>query len=141
MDRKQTSQLNEELMSEANIDRYLKDNQDQFSCMEAADFLIELFEKRHLSKAELAKRAGISEVYLHQVFSKRRKPSRDRLLCICLGMQVSLEEVQRLLQQAVYAQLYSRIRRDSIIIFGIIHHMSVAEINDKLYFENEETLC
>ena len=32
----------------------------------------------------------MSEVYLHQVFSGRRSPSRDRLLCLCLGLAVSL---------------------------------------------------
>ena len=80
----------------------------------------------------------MSEIYLHQVFSGRRNPSRDRLLCLCIGLGCSLEETQRLLQQASYAQLYPRIKRDAIISHGILHGTELNEINDKLFSENEK---
>ena len=95
----------------------------------------------HRSKAALARKAGMSEVYLHQVFAGRRNPSRDRLLCLCVGLGVTLEETQRLLKQASYAQLYPKIKRDAIISYGIAHHTSLDEINDHLFSENEKTLC
>ena len=82
----------------------------------------------------------MSEVYLHQVFSGRRKPSRDRLLCICIGMGATLEETQRLLEQATYAQLYPRIKREAILCHGIVHHTPLSEINETLFAENEKTL-
>ncbi len=82
----------------------------------------------------------MSEVYLHQVFAGRRKPSRDRLICLCVGLEATLEESQRLLKQAAYAQLYPKLRRDAIIIHGILHHTALSEINDKLFAENEKTL-
>ena len=82
----------------------------------------------------------MSEVYLHQVFAGRRNPSRDRLLCLCVGLETTLEEAQRLLKQAGYAPLYPRLKRDAIISFGIVHHMELGEINDKLFAENEKTL-
>lgn len=82
----------------------------------------------------------MSEVYLHQVFAGRRKPSRDRLLCLCIGLGATLEETQRLLRQATYAQLYPRIKRDAIISHGIIHDVNLNDINDKLFQENEKTL-
>ena len=50
----------------------------------------------------------MSEVYLHQVFSGRRRPSRDRLVCICIGLKATLDEAQELLKQAGYAQLYPK---------------------------------
>ena len=140
MERKETSQLCDALMHASNIETYLKNNSDQFSNRDVAELLTELFEIKHITKAELAKRAGISEVYLHQVFAGRRKPSRDRLLCICLGLQATLEETQRLLQQSVYAPLYPKNRRDSIIAYGILHQMEATAINDKLFTEKEETL-
>ena len=52
----------------------------------------------------------------------------------------SLEETQRLLQQASYAQLYPRIKRDAIITHGILHGTDLNDINDKLFSENEKTL-
>ena len=62
----------------------------------------------------------MSEVYLHQVFSGRRNPSRSRLLCLCFGLNASLEETQELLKQCGFAQLYPKDRRDAIILYGII---------------------
>ena len=82
----------------------------------------------------------MSEVYLHQVFSGRRKPSRDRLLCLCIGMGAGLENVQQLLKRVGYAPLYPKLKRDAIIGHGILHRTPLTEINDKLFSENEKTL-
>ena len=140
MKSKSTNDLNEELMQESNIDAYINDNRQFFSDQSIAELLTELYEKKSISKAALARKAGISEVYLHQVFAGRRNPSRDRLLCICVGLGVTLEESQRLLTQASYAQLYPKIKRDAIISHGIVHHTGLNEINDKLFAEGEKTL-
>ena len=105
-----------------------------------AALLAALYDKKDISKAALARRAGISEVYLHQVFSGRRNPSRDRLVCICVGLGASLEETQTFLKHAGYAQLYPRVKRDAIISHGLIHGTELNEINDKLFAENEKTL-
>ena len=99
-----------------------------------------LFQKRRISKATLAKQSGMSEVYLHQVFSGRRNPSRSRLLCLCFGLNASLEETQELLKQCGFAQLYPKDRRDAIILYGILNGMDLFGVNDKLFAENEETL-
>lgn len=140
MKSKSTNDLNEELMQESNIDAYINDNRQFFSDQSISELLTELYEKKSISKAALARKAGISEVYLHQVFAGRRNPSRDRLLCICVGLGVTLEETQRLLTQASYAQLYPKIKRDAIISHGIVHHTELNEINDKLFAEGEKTL-
>ena len=140
MKSKSTHDLNEELMQESNIDAYINDNRQFFSERSISELLTELYEKKSISKAALARKAGISEVYLHQVFAGRRNPSRDRLLCICVGLGVTLEETQRLLTQASYAQLYPKIKRDAIISHGIVHHTELNEINDKLFAEGEKAL-
>lgn len=138
---KTTSDLRQELMEDNCIDTYLHENADTFVGQDLVALLTELYDKRHLTKAALARQAGMSEVYLHQVFAGRRNPSRDRLLCLCVGLGVTLEETQRLLKQASYAQLYPKIKRDAIISYGIAHHTSLDEINDHLFSENEKTLC
>lgn len=140
MKNKATDDLRQELMSEGSIDAYLHRNAPHFNSQSIAELLVALYEKTKLSKAALARRAGMSEVYLHQVFAGRRKPSRDRLICLCVGLEATLEESQRLLKQAAYAQLYPKLRRDAIIIHGILHHTALSEINDKLFAENEKTL-
>ena len=135
---KSTDDLQEELMHASSIDSYIHGNKGLFTNPKIPTLLAEIYEKKSISKAVLARRAGMSEVYLHQVFAGRRNPSRDRLLCLCLGMGASLEETQQLLRQAAYAQLYPRNKRDAIISHGILHRTDLSVINDKLFAENEK---
>ena len=140
MQEKSTDDLKQELMEQANLDQYITENEAYFVETDLTEVLTELYEKCGLSKAELARRAVMSEVYLYQVFSGRRRPSRDRLLCLCLALEATMDEIQALLQCASYAQLYPKIRRDAIIIHGIVHHTDLSAINDKLFAEGEKTL-
>ena len=140
MERKSTGQLNQELMQASSLGEYVSENRDAFSEQAVSQLLSELYEKKSISKAALARRAGMSEVSLHRVFSGRRSPSRDRLLCLCLGLEATLEETQELLRQAGFAQLYPRHKRDAIISYGLVHGISLGEINDRLFVENEKTL-
>ncbi|MCI8916909.1 MAG: helix-turn-helix domain-containing protein [Oscillospiraceae bacterium] len=141
MGRKTTDDLRQELMDQPSIETYLSDNRSCFMEQGILDLLESLRERCGLPKAEIARRSGMSEVYLHQVFSGRRNPSRDRLLALCVGMGASLEEANQLLRQAAYAQLYPRLRRDAIISHGLAHRHSLVEINESLFMENEKTLA
>ena len=140
MSDKTTSDLRQELMEDNSIDTYLQGNAALFVNQDVVALLTELYEQKHLTKAALARQAGMSEVYLHQVFAGRRNPSRDRLLCLCIGLEATVDETQQLLRQAEYAQLYPRVRRDAIILHAIAHGIALPLVNDKLYEENEKTL-
>ena len=134
MEEKDTSDLREELMAEPNLEAYLKDNEDAFIGGSIAEDLNAFLVDRAISKLDLARRASMSEIYVRQIFSGRRFPSRDRLL------ELTIEEIQQLLKQASYAPLYPKRKRDAIIEYGIVHGMTLSEINDKLYAENERSL-
>ena len=75
---KDTNNLQQELMTAPDLDRFLSENQYNFLSGNILDLLNTLFRKRNISKAALAKQSGMSEVYLHQVFAGRRNPSRSR---------------------------------------------------------------
>lgn len=140
MKQKNTDDLRQELMRSPNLDDFLSDNQENFNNESVSEILNRLLKKKNISKASLAKQAGISEVYLHQIFAGRRNPSRNRLLCLCYGLGASLDETQELLKLCGVAQLFSKIRRDAIIIYGLVHGMNLFEVNDKLFAEDEESL-
>ena len=135
-----TSDLETQLSSSSSLDDFLEENEASFVDSDFVSFLCRIFDEQGLSKAALAKRSGTSDVYLHQLFSGKRKPSRNRLLCMCIGMQTTLEECQELLRRNKNATLYARSRRDAVIEYGILHKMSLYEVNDKLFEEDEETL-
>ena len=140
MDKKNTDGLQQELMDSTDLSQFLSRNQEQFVDKSVAELLNHLFEKKNISKAVLAKQAGMSEIYLHQIFAGRRTPSRNRLLCLCYGLEASIEETQELLRLCGMAELYPKLKRDAIIYYGLLHKLSLFEINDKLFDENEETL-
>ena len=141
MKQKNTDDLQNELFAAPNLKGFLCANQEHFINENFAVMLQELFQRSGLSKAALAKRAGTSEVYLYQIFSGERTPSRDRTICLCYGLSASLDETQELLKRSGFAQLYVKNRRDAIIIYGLAHKMELDEINDRLYAEEEATLC
>lgn len=140
MQDKSTDDLRQELMESPDLEQYLAENDAFFSSKDAAAMLNQLFKKCGLSKAALAKRSGMSDIYLHQIFSGRRNPSRSRLLCLCIGLGASLEETQELLKLCGLAQLYPKLRRDAIVIYGLTHRLSLFSINDSLFSSDEETL-
>ena len=141
MNRKETDNLQMDLMSSPNLSNFLENNEKNFISESVTEILNKVFSEQKVSKAALAKRSGMSEIYLHQIFSGRRTPSRNRLLCLCYGLGISLDETQELLKKCGCAPLYPKIRRDAIIIYGILHQIDLFEINDQLFTENEETLC
>jgi len=137
---KDTDDLKQELMETADLDGFLSENAESFSSRSVQDLLNELYINTDLSKAELARRSGVSTVYLHQLFSGRRNPSRDKLICLMIGMSASLEDTQELLKRGGFAELYAKDKRDAIIIFGITHGKDLAQINDDLFDKQVETL-
>lgn len=140
MDKKNTDGLQQELMDSTDLSQFLSRNQEQFVDKSVAELLNHLFEKKNISKAALAKQAGMSEIYLHQIFAGRRTPSRNRLLCLCYGLEASIEETQELLRLCGMAELYPKLKRDAIIYYGLLHKLDPFVINDKLFDENEDTL-
>ena len=80
MHEKSTDDMKQELMEQASLDQYITENEAYFVETDLTEVLTRLYEHCGLSKAELARRAGMSEVYLHQVFSVRRRSATTRLV-------------------------------------------------------------
>lgn len=140
MEKKNTDNLQQELMEASDLTQFLAKNKDHFVNASLSELLNQLFEKKNISKATLAKQSGMSEIYLYQIFAGRRNPSRNRLLCLCYGLNATIDETQELLRLCKMAQLYPKLKRDSIIYYGLQHGIGLYEINDRLFDEDEETL-
>ena len=48
---------------------------------------------------------------------------------LCFGLSLTVEESQQVLKKSGYAPLYARDTRDSIIIFSLLHNISVVKTN------------
>lgn len=140
MDERITDQLQQELMDADSLEDFLRENDRRFQESSLSDALLSILNDRKMSKSELARRACTSEVYLHQIFSGRRLPSRSRLLCLCFGLNATVEETQHLLRQARLAPLYPRDRRDAVILYGLSHDLPLPAVNDRLFADDMDTL-
>ena len=136
---KSTDDLKSEMKSHE-LKKFLTENEEEFIQPDLNVYIQEIVSHQALSKAELARRSGMSTVYLYQLLSGRRSPSRDRLICLCIGLGSTLEETQEILKRSRFALLYLKVRRDAILIFGLNNHLEINEINDLLYENGEETL-
>lgn len=137
---KKTSDLLKELNSTSNIDSYLKDNENYIINQTLCKYLSELIESKNLSKSEIIRKSDINEIYAYQIFSGKRFPSRNKLIRICIGAEFTLEEINNVMTVAEFSPLYPKIKRDSIIIFGIRNKKSILQINELLYSHQLETI-
>ena len=137
---KVTGDLLAELSASADLTKYLSDNRSEIISGEICDLIEKIRQTNKISKAELARKAGISEFYLYQLLKGSRKPSRDTLLAMCLGLGCTQEQTEDLLKYGGYSQLYVRIRHDAIVLYGLMHGWDVLKVNDMLFEQGEQPL-
>ena len=140
MKAKKTTELLRDLKKSRKFADYLKKNGAELRNHEFTETINRLFQSQGQSKAMIARAAGTSEAYLYQIFSGARVPSRNRLLCICIGMRVPVEDTQLLLRQCGYAPLYVRDKRDAAILYGLMHGSELSAVSDLLFENGEEPL-
>lgn len=141
MQRKSTAELLKELENFSSFEEYRNANKDNLINKTLSEYLCELISERNLSKAEVIRSSELNENYAYQLFSGLKKsPQRDKLICLSVGMDLSVEETNSLLKLAGLLPLYPRVKRDSIIIMNINARKSVIEINEALFEASEETL-
>lgn len=134
-----TEELLLALKSAPNLDAFFIAYEDKFISISTVDYLNDLLSQRNINIADVAKNSGAGE-YVYKIFKGERKPSRNVLISIAFGMQLSLDETQLLLRISKFAILDSRDMRDSIIIFALTRHMSVFETDDLLDEKNQVTI-
>lgn len=138
--KKDTAKLLEELKNCSNFTKFYNENNDYIKDTSLADYLNNILQAKNLKKADVVRKAEMSEVYAYQIFSGIRKPERNKLLCIAFGLELNLEETQNLLKVSGYSQLYAKKPFDSIIIYAICKELSIVEANNLLYEYELETL-
>ena len=140
MSKKSTTNLENELKSCATLEDFLNQNQSELSNAPLAEHIQNMIASKSMTRADVVKACNLNEIYAYQIISGARRPSRDKLLCLCIAMKASLEETQELLYHGGFAPLYVRSQRDSIIIFGISHGESILQVNSNLYDHGESLL-
>lgn len=137
---KQTKEMLEQLKRAESLDGYLAENTAEMVDGTLPTHLNALLEETGLSKSEVLRRAEINDIYGYQLFAGSRRPSRDKLVALCVGFGLSDERTQQLFKAVGFAPLYPKNRRDSILLFGLQKGYTVLQINNQLYEHGEPTL-
>ena len=137
---KTTGQLEQELSGSAHVEDYLKGNTLLGEDCSVSGELSRFLEEQGLRRAQVIERSNLNAIYAYQIISGRRQPTRDKLLCLCLAMELEAEECQKLLKRCGYPPLYARKQRDSLILFGFHKHQSVLDVNEQLLAHGAEIL-
>jgi hypothetical protein len=138
---KSTVALMNALSESADLESFLDEHKEHFINKTLAEHLNELLCEKKLVKSQVIRKSELSNDYAFQVFSGIRKaPSRDKLICLCVGMGLTQKETDGLLKLTGHASLYCKCKRDSIILFGIKDSQDVCGINQLLFANNESTL-
>ena len=126
--------------SVSDLKEYDQNLKDDLTCAGFADYISQKKQALGISSGELIQRSGIQRTYGYQILSGEKNPGRDKVIALCLALSLPLDDTQRALTLAKESVLYPRIRRDSIIIFGINNNMSVQDLNDLLFDLKENIL-
>ena len=130
---KATGSLEKDLEKAESLSSFLRENQEEMIEPEIVRQLNDLLKAKKIKKAVLARKAGMSDIYLFQILAGKRAPSRNRLLSLCLGLGLSPDETQTLLKRGGYAVLYVRNPRDAVILYALENHWDIYKLNETLF--------
>lgn len=137
---KTTDELLNEIKSSPKIEKYLDNNDEQFSEATLHEYICRLIKEKGVQKSKVVARSGLNRIYAYQIFAGKRMPSRDKLMAVGFGLQLDLDGMDKLLRYAGYSPLYARSKRDSIIIFAIVNAKSIFAVNEMLFDNGFEIL-
>ena len=140
MQGRNTNDLEQALASCTQLHSFLDENEASMPEQSVSELLALRMEEKGLSRTDVIAGSGLNDIYAHQIFSGKRTPSRNKLLCLCFGLRLNAEETQHLLRACGHSALYVKKRRDSIIMYALMHNMTLLQCNELLYEEKEDLL-
>ena len=130
---KKTDELFSEIKRSTQIDKFLDENKDSISNYTLTQYIDILIKEKNLTKKEVINKSELNYTYGYQIINGTRKPTKDKLIQLCFGLGSTAEEANRILVLADAGGLYSKNRRDCIIIFALNKKLSLLETNERLY--------
>ena len=116
-DRISTDSLMKRLFRTKSIASFMQNNERHLEQPDFCAMLKTICGERELVPERVILQAQIDRTYGHQLFSGIRKPSRDKVIQLAIGIGLNVEETQRLLQAAGKSPLYPRLKRDAVLLF------------------------
>ncbi len=140
--KKSTDDLMNILKQAPSVDDYFDQNDSEIFFGSLSEMIDYFLARKNLTKADVVNASGINKGYCYEIMSGKstKNISRDKVIMLCFGLKLTVDEAQQLLKKSGYAPLYARDTRDSIIIFSLENHINIVSTNIKLGEYNLEIL-
>lgn len=132
MERKTTEELTHEIKEATNMEDFLRKNKRHMITHSLSEHLNVLLLQKGLSRADVVRGSQLDRVYVYQIFSGEKTPSRDKLIAIAFGLCLTDDEAQKLLKLSGNRELYARDKRDALLLFALHHKKNIFEVNELL---------
>ncbi|MER2081604.1 MAG: XRE family transcriptional regulator [Ruminococcus sp.] len=132
--KKSTDELMKILRSKDSVDDYFQENDSEIFFGSLTELIQFFISNKRLEKKDVVRDSGLSRTYAYEIISGKtnKNISRDKVIMLCFGLHLTVDEAQQMLKKSGYAPLYARDTRDSILIFSLENSISVVNTNIKL---------
>lgn len=120
------------------IERILS-SADTSSC-ELPEWIEQKLDERGIKRNMVVRRSRLNQTYAYQIMAGLRRASRDKLMQICFGMGLDVDDACELLEVGHVNRLNPTNRRDIIIAYCLDRGLDVSECDDLLWRYGEATL-
>lgn len=122
--------------NESNLNDFISNTLDNSKNISLSEYFENMFKKKKLSKSTVIKNADLDRTYGYEILRGDKKPGRDKILQLCIGANFTLEETNKALKIGNCGELYPKVMRDSVIIFGLNKNLNILRINELLFSYN-----
>ena len=129
-----TSTLLQRIFKTTSLERLIKRfDESEYDIPIFSEYITAICTERNVLPQHIIKKADIERTYGHQLFNGTRTPSRDKVLQLAFGFELSFDETQKLLTVARKSALYPKIKRDAVIIYALNHRYDIVAVQMSLF--------
>jgi hypothetical protein len=129
-----------EILKSDEIKKFLDENESSIKNITLTEYLEKLISEKGLKRNDVIKASELNYTYGYQILNGTRKPNKDKLLQLCIGLKATVKEANKILLLADAGGLYSKNRRDCVFIFALEKGLNFAQVNNLLYELGEKTM-
>ena len=126
-ERVSTDELLQMLFKERSLERFLQRNESTYLITDFSGYISSWCREHHEVPEQVIRRANLEKSFGHQLFSGKRKPSRDTVIQLAFAMDADVAKTQEMLKIARKSLLYPRIKRDTVIIYCLHNRISLLD--------------
>ena len=128
-----TRELWARLFQVATIDDFFREDGNACNFPVFSEYINELCKVRKEKPGTVIKRSNIESSFGHRLFSGMRNPSRDTVLMLAFGFELSPDDAQQILKVARHTPLHPKVKRDAVIAWCLHHHKTIVDAQQILY--------